>query len=140
QHLSSLVRDGKLGRIVSGNFSLSSGLPKSWPDAEADGGWWADARRAPGGGWIDHSIYQIDLLRWLLGERVVSVSGRIANLVHTDLPVEDYGHAMIEFESGSMFSIEDTWSGPAGGGRTTSSLVGTVGAIDIDSATGTFST
>ncbi|HWV23830.1 MAG TPA: Gfo/Idh/MocA family oxidoreductase [Thermomicrobiales bacterium] len=140
QHLLSLVRGGKLGRIVSGNFTLSSGLPKGWPDAAADGGWWADPERAPGGGWIDHSIYQIDLLRWLLGERVVAVSGRTANLVHRDLGVEDYGHATIEFEGGAIFSVEDTWSGPAGGWHVTSSLVGSEGAVSIDSATGTIAT
>lgn len=140
QQLYSVVRSGKLGRLVSGNFALCGSLPSDWPGEEADGGWWADPRRGPGGGWIDHSIYQIDRLRWLLGERVVSVSGRTGNLVHKDLGVEDYGHAIIEFEGGSIFSVEDTWSGPTGAWRITSSLIGTEGALNIDTATGNFST
>ena len=140
QRLTTLVRSNALGRLVSGNFVLSGGLPKAWPDSAPDGGWWADPSRGPGGGWIDHSIYQIDLLRWLLGEEVVAVSGRKANLVHQDLGVEDYGHAIVEFESGATFSLEDTWSAPVGGSRVTSSLIGTAGAVYIDTVAGTFST
>jgi predicted dehydrogenase len=117
---------------VSGNFTLMGSLPQGWPGGPADGGWWADPARVPGGGWVDHAIYQIDRLRWLLGERVVSVSGRTANLVHTDIDVEDYGHAILEFEGGAVVSIEDTWSAPAGSWRITSVLVGTNGALNID--------
>lgn len=140
QDLHRLVRDGALGKLVSGNLTLMSSLPSPWPGAEPDGGWWADANRAPGGGWIDHSIYQIDLLRWLLGQEIVAVSGRVANLIHTHLAVEDYGHAIIEFEGGAIFSIEDTWSGPRGGWRNEITLIGTEGAISIDTMTGQVAT
>jgi predicted dehydrogenase len=132
QHLKRIVNGGTLGKIVSGNFTLIGSLPQGWPGGPADGGWWADPARVPGGGWVDHAIYQIDRLRWLLGERVVSVSGRTANLVHTDIDVEDYGHAILEFEGGAVVSIEDTWSAPAGSWRITSVLVGTNGALNID--------
>lgn len=140
QRLATIVRSPGFGRLVSGNFVLSGGLPKSWPDANPDGGWWADPNRGPGGGWIDHSIYQIDLLRWLLNEEVVAISGQAANLVHKNLGVEDYGHAIVRFEGGSVFSLEDTWSAPAGASRVTSSLIGTAGVVNIDAVAGTLST
>lgn len=140
QDLLRLVRDGALGTLVSGNLAMMSSLPSPWPGAEPDGGWWADAERAPGGGWIDHSIYQIDLLRWLLGEEIVAVSGRAANLVHGHLAVEDYGHALIEFAGGAIFSVEDTWSAPPGSWRNEITLVGTKGAISLDTLTGQIAT
>lgn len=127
-----LIDDQKLGDVVSGNFTLTSSLPQNWPGAPAVGGWWADATKVPGGGWIDHAIYKVDRLRWFLGEEVVRVTGRTANLVHKDLPVEDYGHAIVEFESGATFAIEDTWSAPPGSWRNTSMLVGTKAAISLD--------
>jgi predicted dehydrogenase len=139
QKIHSIVRSGKLGRLVSGTFILGGGLPAAWPGGRADGGWWADPQRVPGGAWIDHSVYQIDLIRWLLGERVNSVSGRISNLVHKNIRVEDYGHAIIEFEGGSIFSLEDTWSSPKGAGRMASSLIGTEGVLNIDTVTGRLS-
>ena len=132
QYLKRVVEEGTIGEIVSGNFTLISSLPQNWPGAPNDGGWWADPAKVPGGGWIDHSIYQIDRLRWLLGEEAVRVTGRAANLVHKDLGVEDYGHAIVEFAHGATFSIEDTWSGPAGSWRITSVLVGTSGVVSLD--------
>lgn len=132
------ITGGRLGRITSASFGLSGSLPQGWP-GQASPGWWADAARAPGGGWIDHSLYQIDRMRWLLGEEVAEISGRIANLVHTDLDVEDYGHAILRFEGGAMTTIEDTWSGPQGGWRITTSITGTEGALSIDTATGLIS-
>jgi predicted dehydrogenase len=129
------VTDGRIGTVTSASFSLSGGLPKSWPDA-TDGGWWVDPLRSPGGGWMDHSLYQIDRMRWMLGEEVAEVSGRVANLVHKDLGMEDYGHAILRFDGGSMTTIEDTWSGPLGGWRISSSIVGTTGALHLDTSTG----
>lgn len=132
QRLKQIVDDWGPGTIVSGNFMMMSSLPQAWQGGPADGGWWADPARVPGGGWIDHAIYQIDRLRWLTGQRVVAISGRTANLVHKDLGVEDYGHAIIEFENGAIVTIEDTWSAPRGSWRVTSLLVGTEGAFSLD--------
>ncbi|MFC4245298.1 Gfo/Idh/MocA family protein [Gryllotalpicola reticulitermitis] len=134
--LKDYVESGKLGRITSAQFSLSGSLPMSWPGGEHDGGWWVDPKRGPGGGWVDHSLYQIDRMRWLLGEEVAEVSGRVANLVHRDLAVEDYGHAIVVFDGGAIASIEDTWSGPAGGWRIATSIVGTSGSLHLDTSTG----
>ncbi|GAA2080882.1 hypothetical protein GCM10009840_15610 [Pseudolysinimonas kribbensis] len=136
QLLKEWVSGGRLGRITSAQFSLSGSLPMGWPGGDPDGGWWADPDRAPGGGWIDHSLYQIDRMRWLLGEEVDEVSGRVANLLHTDLGVEDYGHAILRFGNGVMASIEDTWSAPAGGWRISTSIVGTQGIVYLDTTTG----
>ena len=132
QYLKRMVDEKAIGPVVSGNLTLISSLPQNWPGAPNDGGWWADPAKVPGGGWIDHSIYQIDRLRWLLGEEAVRVTGRVANLVHKNLGVEDYGHAIVEFEGGATFSIEDTWSGPSGSWRITSVLIGTSGVLSLD--------
>jgi predicted dehydrogenase len=132
------VRSGTIGRIVNATFSLNGGLPHGWP-GDDDPGWWVDPERAPGGAWIDHSIYQIDLMRWLLGEEVKAISGRAGNLLHQDLGVEDYGHAIVEFTGGAIATVEDTWTSPAGGHRVTTSLVGTKGSVAVDSLTGNIS-
>ncbi|HVX45190.1 MAG TPA: Gfo/Idh/MocA family oxidoreductase [Mycobacteriales bacterium] len=135
QQLKQWIAAGKLGRIVSATMVLNGGLPHAWPGAD-DPGWWIDPARSPGGGWIDHSIYQIDLLRWLLGEEIVAISGRAGNLKYPDLPVEDYGHAIAEFAGGAIATIEDTWTAPAGAHRTSSTITGTEGAVRLDSLTG----
>lgn len=135
QQLKAWLEEGRFGRIMTAFFSLWSRLPRGWPD-DGDPGWFADPARTPGGGWIDHSIYQIDQLRWLLGEEVVSVAGEKANYKYPDLGLEDYGIATVRFEGGAIATIEDTWHAPLGSFRTASSLVGTEGALLLDSTTG----
>lgn len=70
----SMVSEGRLGEIAFARCSVSAGLPWSWPDNPKPG-WFVDPARCAGGGWIDHAIYQIDRLRWILGREVESVRG-----------------------------------------------------------------
>ncbi|HEY8455849.1 MAG TPA: Gfo/Idh/MocA family oxidoreductase [Actinopolymorphaceae bacterium] len=130
--------DGRFGEFLTASFALWSPLPQAWPGA-TDPGWFADPDRAPGGGWIDHSIYHIDLMRWLFDAHVTSITGRIANLKYPDLPLEDYGHATVDFSNGVVATVEDTWTAPTGFFRTSMGIVGTDLAVTYDSATGRLS-
>ncbi len=132
------LAEGRLGRVLTASFSLWAGIPQRWP-GDPDPGWFADAGRVPGGGWIDHSIYHIDLLRWLLGSEVRGVSGQMGNLKYPDLPVEDFGTAAVTFEDGTVATLEDTWLAQPGAFRTTMSLVGTKGIVAYDSLSGRLS-
>ena len=131
QRLFEIVRSGELGRIVSANFVLCGVLPKAWEGSESHG-WWVEEDKAPGGGWIDHAIYQIDRLRWLLGAEPVDVIGHVANLRYPQLPVEDYGHAIFTFSDGVVATRETPWTGADGAWRITTTLNGTEGSLAID--------
>ncbi len=138
QRIKEWYSHGRLGKVISAYHSLWSSLPQSWP-GQPGPGWWGDPSRVPGGGWIDHSIYYIDFLRWLLGEEVAQVSGVKGNLKYPDLPVEDYGVATLRFEGGAISTQEVTWHAPKGGFRSEMNLVGTEGAVAFDSLSGKMS-
>ena len=138
RQLKSWIGEGRFGRILTTSVSQSASLPQRWPGA-TDGGWFLDADRAPGGGWIDHSIYHIDAFRWLLDDEVEQVSGVAGNLKYPELPMEDYGSATIRFKNGVLSTVEVTWLGIPQASRTTWSIVGTEGAVTMDSLTGRLS-
>ena len=138
QRIKRWVDEGAFGRILSASASLWAGLPNRWP-GDPDPGWWADPQRVPGGGWIDHAIYDIDHLRWLLGEEVARVAGVAATLKHRNLPVEDYGAALLTFAGGAVANLEVTWTAPPGGGRRTLNIVGTDGALVYEGQSGRLS-
>lgn len=127
-----LVSEGQLGDVVFARCSHSAGVPWSWPD-DAAPGWFADPDRCAGGAWIDHAIYQIDRLRWVLGREVESVSGQIATAGHRSLEVEDWGTALVRFEGGLLAELRADWYMP-----TTAmfqnqwELAGTNGAVRAD--------
>ena len=64
--------------------------------------------RTPGGAFIDGGIDAIDELRWLAGSEVEQVEAKMANLVHGDIEVEDWGQATFTFANGDR--------GDSGGG------------------------
>ena len=127
------VDAGRIGKVVSAYTVLRSGLPtQEWPGVQART-WWLDAAKSPGGGWIDHSIYHVDFLRWLLGDEVARVGGEVANLKHADIaPLEDYGSAQLTFRGGAKATVEVTWTGTPGAGLNRIDIVGTEGQIIWD--------
>ncbi len=73
-------------------------------------GWFADPRHVPGGALIDEGIYWIDLFRWMAASEVVRVEATVANLVHRELAVEDWGMATFTFANGIVATLEASWT------------------------------
>jgi predicted dehydrogenase len=138
QRLKEWFAEGRFGRIISSYATLWASLPQRWP-GDPDPGWFADPALTVGGAWIDHSIYQLDLLRWLSGHEVASVKGHAATLTHPGLRVEDYGVATVIFDDGAVATIEDTWTCPPGASRAMTTVVGTEGAFTYDRGQGRLS-
>ena len=136
RHLTALAAGGALGRLVSARFSVSGHPPQAWPGATGSG-WWTDPERTPGGAWIDHAIYDVDRMRHLLGADPIAVSAHMANLVHRELPVEDFGHAVLAFSDGTVASMEHTWTAAVGAGRIASTFAFEGGTVIVDSVGGT---
>ena len=73
-------------------------------------GWFADPTQVPGGAFIDEGIYWIDFFRWLSSSEVVQVEAKVANLVHKDIAVEDWGMATFTFANGILATLEASWT------------------------------
>lgn len=99
-----LVRSGAIGAPMAVVFRDDQYLPNQGQYASA---WRADVTIAGGGTLIEHSIHDLDVLRWLLGE-ATSVSARTAN--HAGhLGIEDVAVATITFESGAVATLTSVW-------------------------------
>ncbi|MEA3055141.1 MAG: hypothetical protein QOD30_573, partial [Actinomycetota bacterium] len=102
--LADLVHDGSLGAPMAVVFRDDQYLPNQGQYASA---WRADVTIAGGGTLIEHSIHDLDVLRWLLGD-ATSVVARTAN--HAGhLGIEDVAVATITFESGAVASLTSVW-------------------------------
>ncbi len=127
------LAEGRIGRPISATVIRRGGLPtQEWPGVHVARTWWLDAAKAPGGGWLDHAIYDVHMLRKLLGAEVVRVTGATANLVHKDIPLEDFGVATLTFDNGFVATLEVTWSSGPESGMHAFQLVGTEGQIATD--------
>jgi predicted dehydrogenase len=128
---------GRIGRPLQGRFFFHAPLPQGWP-GDRDPGWWADPARTPGGGFLDHAVYHVDLARWFFGSEPVEIGGMAANLrhPHATLRLEDYGQAAVRLASGAMIAIEDSWTAENGTAREGLEIRGEHGVIVLDGATG----
>ena len=123
------VQDGRLGDPISAFALMRGTMPTQvWPEVHGRT-WWLDPSKVLGGGWVDHAIYLVDTLRFILDSEVVRISGETSNIKHKEEPLEDFGVANMVFGNGCVATVEVTWSTDPGAGIHAFHLVGTKGHI-----------
>ncbi|MCP5150332.1 MAG: Gfo/Idh/MocA family oxidoreductase [Ectothiorhodospiraceae bacterium] len=107
QLLRRAVEQGRFGRIT-----FASAVGPWWRDqAYYDSSEWRGTWALDGGGALmNQGIHSVDLLQWVVGSPVRSVSARTATLAHDRVEVEDTGAACLEFDNGALGTIGCTTS------------------------------
>ncbi len=102
--LRDLVRSGQLGRPMAVTFRDDQYFPIQGTYGSK---WRADVAQAGGGCLIEHSIHDLDILRFCFGE-VDAVSGRTSNFSgHPG--IEDAAMVAMEFTSGCTAHLTSVW-------------------------------
>jgi predicted dehydrogenase len=101
---------GAIGKLVSGMYSIRvpAEFIKDHPGAD-NLGWYADAIKGGGGGFLDHGVHFTDFFRWFFKSDPTSVVSTIGNLTYPELGTDDYGIATYTMQSGAMVTVESTW-------------------------------
>ena len=100
---------GEIGNLIVLHQTSRWSIAEDWPGSGTPG-WFTDPRAVPGGAFIDEGIYWVDLFRWFTASEVVQVEAKMANLVHTDIGVEDWGMATFTFANGLIATLEASWT------------------------------
>ncbi|HEY8491684.1 MAG TPA: Gfo/Idh/MocA family oxidoreductase [Dehalococcoidia bacterium] len=99
-----LIQDPRLGRPVTAVFRDDQFFPIQGRYAST---WRCDYATAGGGTLIEHSIHDLDLLRWLLGE-AVAIRAETRNYAGFE-GVEDLATVRLEFASGCTAYLASVW-------------------------------
>lgn len=100
---------GEIGDIVVIHATGRWSIAEDWFHSGKPG-WFADPAHVPGGAFIDEGIFSVDQLRWLAGSEVVRVEAKMANFVHKDIEVEDWGMATFTYANGVIATLEASWT------------------------------
>jgi predicted dehydrogenase len=100
---------GEIGDIAVIHQTCRWSIAEDWINSGTPG-WFADPAHVPGGAFVDEGIYWVDVFRWLTGSEAVQVDARMANLVHKDIAVEDWGMGTFTFENGVVATLEASWT------------------------------
>lgn len=104
QKLREAVEKNRFGNLLYGTAHIRWNRGESYyKQASWRGTWEQD-----GGALMNQCIHNIDLLRWMMGEKVVEVVGMVDNLLHDYIQAEDFGVALVRFANGSYGIIEGT--------------------------------
>jgi len=100
---------GLIGDIVVMHATGRWSIAEDWFRSGRPG-WFVDPAQAPGGAFINEGIYSVEQLCWLAGSEVGQVEAKMANLVHKDIEVEDWGMATFTFKNGIIATLEASWT------------------------------
>lgn len=90
--------NGKLGKIKAAKLVISYCKPDSYyKQSDWKGSW----DKEGGGVLIDQAIHFIDVLRWLIDDKVEFVEANIARRMHKFMEVEDLAEGLIKFKKGA---------------------------------------
>ncbi|MEM3466622.1 MAG: Gfo/Idh/MocA family oxidoreductase [Candidatus Bathyarchaeia archaeon] len=103
-----IVSNGELGRIsmirvrVAHSASIDHWF-KGWSE------WFAIKELAGGGGFLDLCIHGADLLRYILGDEPLEVTGFVGNFTST-YEVDDQGVGIARFSRGALGILDGGWT------------------------------
>ena len=104
QKVRKAINEERLGKISHGTVHVRWNRGKEYYMQAPWRGTWAE----DGGCLMNQCIHSIDMLRWMLGEEVVSVYGKIRQRQHDYLEAEDVGVAVVTFANGVIATLEGT--------------------------------
>jgi predicted dehydrogenase len=103
------IDGGLIGDILLIHQTSRWSIAEDWYQSGKPG-WFADPAQVPGGAFVDEGIYWIDFFQWISRSEVVAVEAKMANLVHKDIAVEDWGMATFTFANGTIATLEAAWT------------------------------
>ena len=107
--LKARVDAGEIGDVIVMHQTSRWSIAEDGPGSGKPG-WFTDPRHVPGGALIDEGIYWIELFEWMAGSPIVRVEAQLANFVHKDIDVEDWGMATFTCANGVVATLEASWT------------------------------
>lgn len=130
EQIKRIIADGGIGEVVSAHAFFNTDslvVPGKWRQTKARGG---------GGAVMDMGIHCIDLLQYLTGLRVDTVSAICGNQIHQYPDVEDAGTAVMKMSNGAIFSVGSNFNIPYDAGGSSFGIYGTKGSITASKTLG----
>ena len=117
-----LVAEGVLGTIVSARAQLTCWYP------DMPGNWRQSMAGAGGGSLMDMGVHCIDLLQYIIGDKVVAVSA-LTGTKTFNYEVEDSATVLMQFKNGAYATVDSNYNIPDNAAECRLEIYGTKGSI-----------
>ena len=104
-----LIDAGVLGRIVGAEGRIAAGRVHRYIEGKSP--WMLQKARSGGGPMYNLGVHWIDLLTWLLDDKITEVSGRNVK-VNDEYDIEDNSFAHLQFAGGMIAALDISYTVP----------------------------
>ena len=110
-----ILESGEMGRVISFQSTFGHRGPESWSADKSANTWFFKKDAASFGSMADLGIHKIDLIRYLVGGKVVKVFSTMATLDKkfpdgTPIEVDDNSVELFSFEGGAIGTVTTSWT------------------------------
>lgn len=130
-----LIDTGVIGKVLTFRTSFGHSGPENWSIDPGKNTWFFDRNQAAMGVMADLGVHKTDLIQYLLSQRVIAVSPRLATLDKTGsdgelIGVDDNAVCIFEMSGGAMGTMTASWT-YYGAEDNSTVIYGTEGSISI---------
>ena len=110
-----LLQQGLIGKVVTFRTAFGHGGPETWSITPGKNTWFFDKKRAAMGAMADLGVHKTDLIQFLLDQRVVRTTARLATLDKCGadgqlIGVDDNAFCVYEMSGGVMGTMTASWT------------------------------
>ena len=110
-----LIEEGRIGKILTFKTTFGHGGPETWSVDAGKNVWFFNKDLAGMGSLADLGVHKTDLIHFLSGQKVVSVSAMVATLDKKSqdgklIGVDDNAICIYRLSSGAMGSMTSSWT------------------------------
>ena len=110
-----LLQQGLIGDILTFRTAFGHGGPETWSITPGKGTWFFDKKRAAMGAMADLGVHKTDLIQYLLGQRVVRTTAKLATLDKRGedgelIGVDDNAFCIYEMSGGAIGTMTASWT------------------------------
>ncbi len=110
-----LLQQGLIGKVVTFRTTFGHGGPETWSITPGKNTWFFDKKRAAMGAMADLGVHKTDLIQYLLDQRVVRTTARLATLDKCGadgqlIGVDDNAFCVYEMSGGVMGTMTASWT------------------------------
>lgn len=103
-----ILDTGKLGRVLSFQTIFGHSGPENW-SVDGSKSWFFNQNEAFAGVLGDLGVHKADLIRWLLSDEIIEVSGMYGTL-YKKTNVDDHAVLAVKMATGAIGSITASWN------------------------------
>lgn len=108
--IKAILDSGALGEIIGCTGRCAAGRLDRYIDGHAE--WMLDAKKSGGGPMYNLGVHWIDLFTWLLGDKVISASGKNMK-INEEYNIEDNSFSILTFRNGAVLTLDISYTVPA---------------------------